>query len=404
MSISFDLYSESVMAIAPNKSHTAASILDPEALKRRAEVQTELHDWGNTGFDEGLMKVCQSACDEASLSNAHADALADNIVKALAHRLRFYANRACYPEIAKQKISAPIIVTGLPRSGTTILHSLLAQDSAARSPLRWEIDELTPPPRTDTFETDPRIARATAAVEALPAEFRAMHAMGAQLPEECHAFLSLAFQSFYFWAVVSLPSYCHWLMHDAPARDAYTFHYQVLQHLQAFAPRDFWVLKSPPHLLWLDTILEIYPDARVVVTHRDPAEVLPSNASLINFLRKGSDTDNALQVGREQVEVWGTAVQRAMNYRATSKHANQFIDVQYSDFIHHPLGVVEKVYDHFHMPLNADTQSRMENFMRENKQGKHGKHDYSPEEFGLNAASIRKDFSAYIDQYNIRIK
>jgi len=188
-------------------TQTAASILNPATLKQRAEAQTGLHDWGNTGFDEGLAKVCQSACDEANLSDTHADALASNIVKTLAHRLRFYADRARYPEIAQQKISAPIIVTGLPRSGTTILHSLLAQDPAARSPLRWEIDELTPPPRAATYETDPRIASATKAVEALPAAFLAMHAMGAQLPEERHGFLALAFQSFNFWVCSTPPSF-----------------------------------------------------------------------------------------------------------------------------------------------------------------------------------------------------
>jgi hypothetical protein len=293
-------------------------------------------------------------------------------------------------------------VVGLPRSGTTILHSLLSQDPAVRSPQKWEVDEPSPPPRRETYDSDPRIAVCAAAVDRLEPEFRAMHQVEATLPEECNGIMMPSLQSLNFWAATRLPAYSDWLLDEADMRPAYRFHKQFLQHHQAFAPGARWVLKAPPHLLWMDVLMETYPDARIVVTHRDPAQVLPSNASLIAFLRRRAADVDPHGVGEEQVRIWGEGVRRTMAYRASAGDDGRFLDTYYADFVRAPLDTVKAIYRHFDLPLTAEAESRMVRFMEENRQGKHGEHSYTPEMFGLSAARVHRDFAEYIDHYRIK--
>jgi hypothetical protein len=373
-----------------------------ERLVEQAEAETGLRSWGEPELRPALEILCRSAREETQLGGLALQAFAANLRRLLTTRLRLYADRARHPEIPRQQIRAPLIVTGLPRGGTTILHALLAQDPAARSPLTWEVAAPSPPPRRESYDTDPRIAASEADIETLEPEFRAMHAVGARLPEECNAFTTLAFASLNFWASTPLPAYVDWLLSDeADLRPAYALHRHVLQHLQAFAPGAYWVLKSPPHLLWLDRLLETYPDARIVVTHRDPAQLMPSNASLIAFIRRRSGAVDPHAVGAEQLRVWGTAMQRLMAVRASGAHADQFVDVYYADFVRAPLETVRRIYGHFGMALRPEAERRMARFMAENRQEKHGKHIYTAGEFGMDAASLRSAFADYVERYRI---
>lgn len=377
--------------------------LDAERLMRAAEIEAGSQDWGAPPFREALDRLLASARAEARLEGERAIAFAANIRRLMVRRLRLYADRAAHPEIARQKIVAPMIVVGLPRSGTTILHALLAQDPAARSPLRWEIERPSPPPRAESFADDPRIAAAQADVDRLPATFRAMHAMGAQLPEECNSLMTMAFLSPNFGATARLPGYARWLIEEADLAPAFALHRHVLQHLQAFAPRDHWVLKGPPHIYWLDALLAAYPDARIVVTHRDPADVLPSNASLIAFLR-GADATGKLQAGQDQIDEWGAGLRASTAYRATGAHADQFVDTHYADFMRDPIAVVRRVYDRFGMVLTPEAEARMRAFMAENAQGKHGHHDYAAADFGLERDTLHARFADYIRAYGIETR
>jgi len=377
--------------------------LDASEFLNKAEQRTGLTDWGEIPFRESLDVLCRSAQEEC-LRGRPAEAFAANIDGILAKRLRLVADRKTYPEIARQQVRRPLFVTGLPRSGTTILHSLLSQDPAHRSPQKWELDDPSPPPRAETYDSDPRIAVAAAAVERIEPEFRAMHQMGAQLPEECIQLQILSFQSLVFWAAHDLPTYSEWLMGEADTLPSFQFHRHYLQHLQAFAPKERWVLKAPSHMFWLDKLLEVYPDAGIVVMHRDPAEVLPSNASMVAFIRNRMGEVDPRAIGADQVRVWGTAVQRAMDFRARTPRPEQFFDTHYSDFIRDPLTVVRAIYQHFDMTLTPEAEAAMRAFMAENRQDKHGKHVYSAEQFGLDKPTLHRAFAGYIDHYGVRTR
>lgn len=378
-----------------------AALLDPDRLIRAAEVEAGSCAWGATEFRSALDMLCRSAVDEAALGDAVLAGFAANIHRLLVKRLRLGQDREAHPEIARQEIVAPLVVTGLPRSGTTILHALLAQDPRARSPLKWEVDEPSPPPRAGHFHDDPRIARAAAAIAKLDPEFLAMHTVAADLPEECNTIMTMAFRSPNFNASARLPSYIRWLIHEADMAPAYAFHREFLQHLQAFAPRPFWVLKAPPHLYWLDALLDAYPDARIVVTHRDPAEVLPSNASLIAYLRGKAGTPDPKEVGQEQIDQWGAALDRAMAMRAGGRAPARFVDTRYTDFIRAPMDVVRRVYGHFDMPLTDAAEAAMTAFLADNRKGKHGKHVYAADEFGMSADALHRRFHHYTQAHDV---
>ncbi len=344
--------------------------------------------------------LCRSVREDRPRSEQGATRLIANIKRQLNTRLNLAATRKEQPEVARQEIKSPLILVGLPRSGTTILHSLLAQDPAARSPQRWEMTYPFPPPQSETYETDARIARVDAEIETFDPEFRAMHRMAANLPEECNSLVEASFRTMNYWASMALPTYMQWLLHDAPMAPAYAFHKQFLQHLQAFAPRDYWVLKAPPHIFWMDSLLETYPEARIVMTHRDPRQVLPSNASLIAQVRSGSEEVDPKEVGADQL-LWKIGLQRTMTLRSKWRRPEQFFDTYYNDFIRDPLEVVRQIYDHFGMNLNEDAEQRMRLFMENNEREKHGKHIYTAEQFGLRADVIAEEFADYMNRFDL---
>jgi hypothetical protein len=372
-------------------------MLDVAKLLAAAEQATSLSDWGAPEFRNALDRLC-------ALTGAD-DALADQIGTQLEKRLHLYADRTAHPEIAVQEIIAPIFVVGFPRSGTTILHALLAADPRARSPLTWELGAPSPPPRAETALADPRIAATQAGIEQLPQQFRAMHAMGATLPDEDNSIMQLAFRSLNFAATREMPDYVGWLL-DCDMAPAFALHRHMLQHLQAFHKRDWWVLKAPPHLFVLDALFATYPDARIIFTHRDPASIMPSNASLIAFLHEmsGNVVDRAA-LGKLETAKWRKGMERASAFRAEHPElSGRFFDLQYRDFTTNPMAAVEAVYRWLNIALPAEPRAAMTAFLADSRQGKHGKHDYTPEQFGMSADSIRAEFADYMTNYNVPIE
>ena len=371
-------------------------------LLDNAEAATGLSDWAGREFIEGLTVLRDSVIEESQTGKAGLksfDAMATSI---LVKRLKVIDDRKRHPEIPREEIRSPLIVVGLPRTGTTVLHALLAQAPNARSPLDWEIDEPSPPPRQDSHASDPRIARRKAVVDVIGPPMRTYHIMDAQLPDECDMLLQYAFQTFRLNANFYTPRYMEWLL-QADTRPGYDFHRQMLQHLGAFTDADQWVLKSPTHIFWLDTLLATYPDARIVFTHRDPAQVIPSTASFYCFVRRNAGgMAEPRAVGREQFELWSTGIRRAMQYRRENPHKEQqFFDVQYSELNSDPVSVARDIYRHFAMPFDDATGRAMQRFMAEHQQGKHGMHKYSLQEFGLDRAGVDAAFSEYLQAYNI---
>tara|TARA_R110000824_G_scaffold37553_4_gene115474 strand:+ start:1301 stop:2452 length:1152 start_codon:yes stop_codon:yes gene_type:complete len=373
-------------------------MLDARQLIADARRATGLQDLGAPEYEEALSRLC------ASVQNGDADALAQQIAVQLQRRLRLYADRKQYPEIANQKITAPVFVVGFPRSGTTILHALLASDPRARSPLSWELEAPSPPPRAETAQSDRRIAEMRAKIEQLPATFRAMHAVGEMLPDEDNSIMQMAFRSLNFAAPRELPGYVDWLL-DCDMAPAFQLHHHMLQHLQAFHQRDWWVLKAPPHLFALDALFATYPDARIIFTHRDPASIMPSNSSLIAFLHEmhGNPVDRA-ELGRAECAKWHKAMDRAMQFRTQHPElADRFFDLQYQGFISDQMAEIGKVYAWLDIDLPAAPRDAMAVFLADSRQGKHGKHQYSLEQYGMTASGIREQFADYMAAYQVPV-
>jgi len=367
-----------------------------------AAEASELDDWGAPEFVSALDRLCHSANTEAGMTDAQEASFSRQLIDLLVRRLRLYGDRLAHWQIAEQMIIAPLFVVGFPRSGTTILHGLLAADPRARSPLAWELAAPSPPPRAATAQSDPRIAVAQAAIDVLPAQFKAMHAMGAMLPDEDNSIMQLAFRSLNFAASRPLPSYVTWLG-DCDMAPAFALHRHMLQHLQAFNPRDWWVLKAPPHLFCLDALFATYPDARVIFTHRDPATIMPSNSSLIAFLHEmNGNTVDRRALGQAENAKWRTAMARAMAFREEHPElADRFHDMQFVDLTREPIGAIEAIYAHFDISFRDSVRAAMARFMAENAAGKHGTHTYSVDDFGMDADVIRTEFSDYCRAYNV---
>ncbi|HXA89926.1 MAG TPA: sulfotransferase, partial [Mycobacterium sp.] len=250
---------------------------------------------GYQGWRLGLQHLTEGLINEARLSVIGVEIAHLDIMRALKNRLGVIAWRKQHPEIATKPITQPIFIVGQPRTGTTILYDLLAQDPHLRAPLTWEVDAPCPVPQPETYHSDPRIAATQASIELseqiIPG-FLAFHPMGALVGQECVRITASEFTSMIFTVQYRLPSYYRWLLYEADHAGAYRFHRIFLQHLQSGVPGQ-WLLKSPAHLWHLDALLAEYPDALIVQTHRDPLNVISSIAALTHHLRRmGSDESN----------------------------------------------------------------------------------------------------------------
>ena len=368
----------------------------------QAERQTGLADWGGLGFTEGLEVYCRAIVgDEGIAPEALEDARA-MILRLLVQRLSLYRDRSALPEIATQRIARPLFITGLPRSGSTLLHGLLAQDPRARSIATWEHEEISPPARAATYAADPRIALVQARLQHVPAQLQAIHAMGARLPDECNFITALAFQSVNLHSRFYANAYVDWYLRadDGPA---YEVHRHALQHMQAFCARDWWVLKSPPHLFHLRRVFATYPDARVIFLHRDPARTLPSITSLFSLAMRRSYADfDPRRAGRETLAWWTEGLGRALAYRAGGAHTERFFDLTYERLIASPMQAVAALYDWLGIDL-APAAAAMRRFLADNPKDRFGPHNYSAAEFGLDEAALRRQFSDYIDAFTIPV-
>lgn len=365
--------------------------MDVTALEAAAVEATGLEDFGAPSYREGLEVYVDSLTREARLNEVGALALEANLVANLRNRLRVVDWRATHPEVADEAVVTPLFVIGLPRTGTTLLSALLAEDPRRRALRRWESGDPVPPPEAATFTTDPRIEATRIAGEMLDTlnpGFKAIHHEPAEGPTECVTLLGQHFTSLLWETVANVPSYGEWLL-AANQHDAYAHHHDVLQLLQSRAPGR-WSLKSPHHGLALDTLLGRYPDARIVVTHRDPVPVVGSLCSLARSLSGTfTDADHTAYIASHWLDVAEQIVNRTADARVRHPEA-EFLDVDYQDLLTQPLAVVARIYAFDGMELTPEVEARFQAYLDDNEQGKFGRHTYSLEDFGLHADEIRE--------------
>jgi hypothetical protein len=386
---------------------SAADRFDPEALIEQARDWAGSEDFG-AEFDEGetwrdgLGLLCDGFVQEARLNDLGVEIAALDVVRALKNRLQVVDWRKVHPEIAEEKIEKPIFIVGQPRTGTTILFDLLAQDPALRPPLSWEVDAPLPVPRPETYETDPRIAETQATLEMseliIPG-FMSWHPMGAQVGQECVRITASQFCSMIFSVQYRLPSYYKWLLYEADHRQAYQFHRIFLQHLQSGVSGQ-WLLKSPAHLWTLDTLVQTYPDAVIVQTHRDPLKVISSISALTNHLRRmASDDTSIADCAVQSCEEIVVGLQRGITLRE-SLPPGQVIDVQFADFMRDPFATIRSLYGRLDRELMPIAEQRMREHLAAHP-GDGGGGRYSWADTGLDADQLREQVAGYQERYDV---
>jgi hypothetical protein len=374
-------------------------------LLAKARAATSLEDFGDDGFREGLQILMDSAAAEARFTDRGQAVFEHQLVDLLSRRLEVEHWYARHPEIDDQEITAPLIGLGLPRTGSTALSCLLAEDPAVRSIRNWENQAPCPPPETATQHTDPRVAeteRRGASMDQLAPRLKAMVPMSATSPSECQNFMGYDFKSHLFQAWAQIPTYSEWLHHKADLVPTYRYVKRVLKLLQWRCPPNRWRLKNPTHMLFIEALNEVFPDARFWTTHRDITNVLPSVADLYFELTKGlSDEVDRAYLGRLNTECWELGLRRLIAFRDRPGQDARFFDIHFAPFQRDPMPQIEALYDWLGEPLTATARQRMLDWRAATPRDKHGLHEYDPAAFGLDLPQLRDRFRFYSDRFSV---
>jgi len=373
-----------------------------DELIETARKSTGLHRFDSESFREGLGVLLADA-NQVDYSEVGIQRFRTAMLAALATRLKTTAYLDERSELLDRPIERPVFVFGIPRTGTTLLSNLLAADPARRSPLTWEIDDPVPPATSASLYDDPR------ALERLDQERKLLAAhpdMGkyyrnsAVFPNECMFFIQSDFKALIWEGRGKLPNYRDWLFHDADLTSTYRYHKRFLQLLQADAP-GVWNLKQPSHALWLETLLKIYPDARLVWTHRDP---IAATASFCSLMRMGNGAFGATPDLTWIAENYPwQAVQHAdriMNTR-DKLGSDRIVDVHYADLMREPIQTMRTLYRALGDEFTVAAEEGMSAWLADNPQGKFGKHEYALAQFGLTADQVRSKFERYLSRYEV---
>lgn len=375
--------------------------LHADKLITHAQKKTGLNDWGDESFRSGLEHLTAALNTQAQLSQVGRITAYYNLLDHLCVRLRLNNYRAERPEVADQQIKRPLFILGLPRTGTTILHELIAQDPSFRSPASWEVAQPLPPPAVHTYSNDRRIGsveRQLRLLEKLSPGFQAIHAIGAQLPQECVYILASSFISEQFGYMYNVPDYRNWIL-DQNMTSAYAWHARFLQHLQVDTARERWVLKTPAHLAYLKYVLAQYPDASIVWTHRRPLDAIASFSSLACTLRGGfSASIDPVATGAYEFEHFSQMTRLGMADRQ-ALDKGQFVDVSFDAICADPISVISTIYNRLGMELTPEARLCMREYLRRRPRNLYGEHRYCADSFGLDAAQEQQWYSEYLSQY-----
>ncbi len=381
--------------------------LTEQALLATARKNAGFTDFGDDAdWHEGFQRLVQSLNEEAHL-NAVGRLIAFNeLLRHLENRLRVTEDLKRHPEILDVEIVKPLFMVGLPRTGSTIMHDLLAKDPANRVPMTWECHHMSPPAEAATHETDPRIALCEQHFEqtsrALIPEFQALHEMGARLAQECLMLNAFDFKSIIFANQFRIPGYQSWVENSDPT-PVYRTHKRQLQYMQWRNPRERWVLKSTGYHWGLAAICEVYPDARIVMTHRDPLKLIASHCSLVSMAcSMGSDEVDRLEIGQMWSKSWEEAMRRGVAFRESGcPAARSAFDMHFAEILKDQVGMAQSIYEHFDIPRSEEALHRMRSFIANNPRDRHGTHRYTPEQFGLDRSKERARYRFYQDYFKV---
>ena len=367
-----------------------------EALIEAARVETGLDDFGDDSFREGLEVLVRALRQEAHLNEIGELALGQRILGHLAQRLQIEDWHRRHPEIDDEPIDAPLIGLGLPRTGSTALSFLLAEDPSTRSLRRWESAQPCPPPST-VQGPDPRIAQTEIEVEMQRQTTPRVLSLVPTTPTgpfECQDLMALDFKSQLFQAFAYVPSYSRWLL-DADLTSTYRYERRTLKLLQWGAPARPWRLKCPTHLLYLEHLDKAFPDARFVMTHRDPTEVILSVADVYaEVSRMFTDGIDPVYLGELNVEHWSVGMQRALAFRDADADA-RFYDIDFRAMQRDPIGEVQGLYRWLGEPISDEFEQGMRRWWKQNAESRQEHERPDPEVYGIDFDRVRPLFADY---------
>lgn len=372
-------------------------------LLQRAQAVTSLDHFGEESFREGLENLIAAIDTEARLTESGRAIYEGQLVDLLSHRLKVEYWYRLHPEIDEQEIVAPLIGLGLPRTGSTALSCLLAEDPAVRSIRNWEAQAPCPPPETATQYSDPRIEKARQSMDRRDRMFPRMKTMvpsTATSPTECQTYMAYDFKSQLFQAFVRIPSYVEWLNHKADLVPTYRYVKRVLKLLQWRCPPARWRLKNPSHSLFIDALAKVFPDARFWMTHRDVADVIPSVADLYYELTHAFSNDvDRKWLGSMTTDFCELGMRRMMAFRDAGNE-QRFFDIYFKPFQKDPWPILAQLYAFLGEDLSPVVRERMEAWRRDTPRDRHGSHHYDPAEFGLDADELRRRFAFYSNRFS----
>jgi Sulfotransferase family len=375
--------------------------LDPADLCAAARTRSGLDDLGPPTYWDGLVAFTTAFEEEARPHAMGRMAMRAQLIGALAARARVFDWVRRHPEVTRRPVAPPLMICGLPRSGTTLLSHLFAADPANRTLRHFEAADPAPPPVPGQEGRDPRRAAAQKQLEGLARlapGFQAMHPMEPEGATECVVLHAQEMTSVQLETQGHVPSYAAWLDRQ-DLHGVYEYERLALQVLQSGYEVERWNLKTPVHLIAFDAIFDLFPDARMVWTHRDPATVVTSIASLNTALhRVMSDRVDPVVVGAHWCERLASMVDRGMAW--LSEHPDAPIThLAYEDLVGDPLGSVDRVYQDLGFELSDDARGRIGAWIGDHPQDRHGRHVYRAEDFDLDPDRIRVRFAAYCDRF-----
>jgi hypothetical protein len=379
--------------------------LSAAELIQLARRRTGLADFGEPCFEAPLEVLVRSYEEEADLSPFGRMAARWDTVRFLINLLLLRDAEKRHPAILEQTIAAPLFITGLPRSGTTFLHRLLCEDAANRAVLCWET--IFPLPAAGRWAGSPadraaQVDRQLAGFARLALELPKLHPLTAHSPQECTEITAHVFRSLRFDTTHHVPSYRRWL-DDEGHLAAYRFHKRFLQHLQFRKGPGQWVLKCPDHLFALDALREVYPDARIVFTHRDPLEVLQSVARLTEVLRRPFTrrVDRA-EIGRQVADRWARGAAILVEAaEATGDAPARSWHVDFRRFTEDPVEAVAALYRHVGLAFDAPLAARLRRVVDQQPNGGYGRNEYRLDDYGLDAATERRRYGDYMERFGL---
>lgn len=374
-----------------------------ERLREKARRATGCDDPGDPRFLDGLRVLLHAYDEEARLNPFGRFMVEQQLLAVLKSHLAVRGQLARDPSLRSAAVRRPLFVLGLPRTGTTALHHLLAQDPAQQVLEYWLAAAPGPRPARDRWARDPRFREAQRGLRFtywLDPDLKAMHWMTADGPEECRQLFMQCFTDDTFDSNATIPSYTKWYAQQ-DMRPTYAWHRDVLALVQSHAPERRWVLKYPAHLAHLQVLLETYPDACILQTHRDPARVLPSLCSLVSGWRSlYEDGVEERAVARWQVDLWAERMQHALRVREGAD-PRRFFDLHFGELVADPVDAVRRAYAHFGFPWSDEVERRMGAWQAANPQGRHGEHRYSAARFGLSEEEIAERFAPYLQRFGV---